>query len=111
MPLDVDISLHAVPALALLFDFMFLEPKYSKKESRYLAPLIVLSSAILYGSWVEYCAKFNGACMLLPWFCSCDCYFSICLQSPIPSSRKIHSASVLESTLELQLLHLDPFGV
>lgn len=79
IPLDVDLSLHAVPALVLLFDFMFLETKYSKKESRYLAPLIVLSFATLYGSWVEYCAKFNGTCMLLPWVSSCDCRFSTLL--------------------------------
>ena len=113
IPLDVDLSLHAVPALALLFDFMFLETRYSKKESRYLAPLIVLSFATLYGSWVEYCAKFNGTCMLLPWFWSCEFAISqlSCLQFPIPSSRTIHSTSVLEFTSELQLSHLDPFGV
>lgn len=112
IPLDVDLSLHAVPALTLLFDFMFLEHKFSKKESRYLAPLIVLISAASYGSWVEYCAKFNGTCMLFSWFCSCYRHSEFtCLQSPTPSSRKIHSKSVLGSTLELQLLHLDLSGV
>lgn len=65
IPLEVDLSLHAVPALALSADFLLLERKFSRYETRYLAPLIVVLAAVWYGSWVEYCAGFNGTCELL----------------------------------------------
>jgi len=66
IPLSVDVSLHAVPAISLLLDFLFFERKYSKKAAYALGPVLALAYAVGYGWWVEYCAKHNGVCELPP---------------------------------------------
>jgi len=60
IPVHIDMSLHAAPGLTLLADFIFLEEKFSKNEAQFVAPTIVILSSIWYGTWVEYCASFNG---------------------------------------------------
>ncbi|KAH7923523.1 hypothetical protein BV22DRAFT_578216 [Leucogyrophana mollusca] len=60
IPLEVDLSLHAVPFMSMVADFMLFEQKYTKKQARYGAPLLVLLYGIWYASCVEYCATFNG---------------------------------------------------
>jgi len=64
LPLMVDLSLHAVPAVAMLLDFFLYETKYSKKEMQFGVPIALFSYAAVYGFWVEHCAKHNeGICM------------------------------------------------
>jgi len=61
LPLGVDVSLHAIPIVTLLVDFIFLESKYARAESLYGAPVALSLMAAYYGSWVEYCASYNGS--------------------------------------------------
>lgn len=66
IPLDIDLALHAAPAIALTLDFFLFERKYSQKATYVLAPLVALVYAIWYGWWVERCgARNNGICMYL----------------------------------------------
>ncbi|ORX39694.1 FAR-17a/AIG1-like protein [Kockovaella imperatae] len=60
IPLNMDLSMHALPAFALLFDFFFLEKKYTPPASTIGAPLLALTFGTLYGVWVEHCATING---------------------------------------------------
>ncbi|KAJ6455692.1 FAR-17a/AIG1-like protein [Mycena sanguinolenta] len=60
MPLRIDISLHAVPCLALLADFMIFERKYGRNASQLAAPALLSLYTLCYSSWVERCASFNG---------------------------------------------------
>jgi len=59
-PLLIDLSIHAVPALSLLSDFILFEHKYSPSETCYVAPLVTVVAAVWYSWWTEYCARFNG---------------------------------------------------
>ncbi|KAJ4480649.1 FAR-17a/AIG1-like protein [Lentinula edodes] len=60
IPLPMDLSLHAVPALTLLIDFLLFEKKYTRKEIRYGGTGISVVYTIFYAWWVERCAGFNG---------------------------------------------------
>ncbi|KAE9399284.1 hypothetical protein BT96DRAFT_1019605 [Gymnopus androsaceus JB14] len=60
IPLRTDISLHAVPAITLLADFLLFERKYTKNEVLYGAPAVSLGYSALYAWWVEHCATFNN---------------------------------------------------
>ena len=62
LDLNVDLALHAVPALTLFLDFILFERPYSHKAARRGAPLLSVLAALWYGSWVEYCASYNGTC-------------------------------------------------
>ena len=62
IPLEMDLALHAVPAISLLLDFFLFEKKYSKNQARYGGFIVTTIAAIGYGWWVEYCAQFNGIC-------------------------------------------------
>ena len=63
IPLNMDLALHAVPAVTLLIDFLVFERKYSAGAVRYGAPLAVVLSTVGYGSWAEHCAKYtDGVC-------------------------------------------------
>ena len=63
IPLNMDLALHAVPAVTLLIDFLVFERKYSAGAVRYGAPLAVFLSTVGYGSWAEHCAKYtDGVC-------------------------------------------------
>ncbi|KAI0093546.1 FAR-17a/AIG1-like protein [Irpex rosettiformis] len=59
IPLSLDLSLHAVPGLALILDFYLFEVKYAKMTARIGGAAIAALAAIWYGSWVEYCASYN----------------------------------------------------
>jgi len=61
IPIHIDLCLHLVPALALVADFVLLQEKLSENEAWYGAPIVVILFTIWYGSWVEYCAGFNGS--------------------------------------------------
>jgi hypothetical protein len=79
----IDLSLHAVPVLALLAgervislstyieqmlirplspDFFLRERKYKPPVSTYGAVILAAFSALAYGAWAEYCASHNGTC-------------------------------------------------
>ena len=63
LPLSVDLALHASPVLTLVIDFVLFETKYGN-DTLSIAPLVLSTFAIWYGSWVEHCAKNNnGTCM------------------------------------------------
>ncbi|KAK0205390.1 FAR-17a/AIG1-like protein [Desarmillaria ectypa] len=60
IPLSIDLSLHAVPGIALVADFLWLEKKYSRRTvARYSIPTMVVCT-VAYGTWVEWCARING---------------------------------------------------
>lgn len=62
IPLWIDLALHAMPALALVVDFMLFEVKYSRKAVVLNAPIATSLFAVWYSCWVEHCAKINGTC-------------------------------------------------
>lgn len=62
LPLRIDFALHAVPAIALLLDFMLFEHRYSRRALVLVAPLMSLVATLGYSSWVEFCASKNGTC-------------------------------------------------
>jgi len=57
IPLPLDLSLHAVPALILWIDFLFLSPPFSKKSRPWFLSILLTAG---YTSWMEYCAQRNG---------------------------------------------------
>ncbi|WVQ77961.1 hypothetical protein IAT38_000042 [Cryptococcus sp. DSM 104549] len=61
IPLWMDLSMHALPAVSLLFDFFLLERKYPKPFSTYGAFALAAVFGSVYGVWVEHCAGINGA--------------------------------------------------
>nr|XP_031858838.1 uncharacterized protein CI109_005793 [Kwoniella shandongensis]KAA5525910.1 hypothetical protein CI109_005793 [Kwoniella shandongensis] len=60
IPLWMDISMHLVPALALIADFFLLERKFRPPQSTYGALLLATTFGIAYGFWAEHCASING---------------------------------------------------
>lgn len=83
IPLDIDISLHAAPAITLLLDFLLFETKFSKQRVRY-APLVVGVATLWYACWVEYCAQQNGgACVFFLPYC-CDISLMRIFFTPVP---------------------------
>lgn len=68
VPLDIDLSLHAIPGLSLLLEFILFQDAYSPKVAAYGAPVVTLACTVWYGWWVERCASFNGACALSLYF-------------------------------------------
>ncbi|KJA27534.1 hypothetical protein HYPSUDRAFT_35449 [Hypholoma sublateritium FD-334 SS-4] len=65
LPLHVDLSLHAVPAISLILDFFLFEKKYSQREVG-VAPFVAVAFASWYAIWVEYCSKMNGGIFPYP---------------------------------------------
>ncbi|KZV75745.1 hypothetical protein PENSPDRAFT_34963 [Peniophora sp. CONT] len=63
---SVDLSLHAVPAISLLLDFLVFERKFSPRAMKHHAPVITFLMGLWYGSWVEYCAKHNDGVFPYP---------------------------------------------
>ncbi|TFK54970.1 hypothetical protein OE88DRAFT_1653557 [Heliocybe sulcata] len=61
IPLEMDLALHASPALSLLADFLLFEKKYGRNETVYVAPVLAALFGFFYANWVEYLAKFNGS--------------------------------------------------
>ena len=62
IPLSLDLSLHAIPCIAMLIEFYLFEEKYSARAVRVHAPVVASVFAVCYGVWVEYCASFNRGC-------------------------------------------------
>lgn len=58
LPLRVDLSFHAVPAVALVLDLLFFSPPYTVGA----LPALGLSGVIACGYWwwVETCYSYNG---------------------------------------------------
>ncbi|PCH38129.1 hypothetical protein WOLCODRAFT_136059 [Wolfiporia cocos MD-104 SS10] len=61
IPLSTDLALHAAPALALLLDFYLIERKYTRAQAIYGGILLTAIAGVLYASWTEYLAQFNGS--------------------------------------------------
>ncbi|KAI0372825.1 hypothetical protein BV20DRAFT_1050265 [Pilatotrama ljubarskyi] len=60
IPLDVDLALHAAPAIAMFIDFYFFEPRYTGRATRKGALSLNGVAGIWYSWWVEHCASYNG---------------------------------------------------
>ncbi|TBU35807.1 FAR-17a/AIG1-like protein [Dichomitus squalens] len=60
LPLQLDLALHAAPAIALIVDFYSFEDKYTKFVSRYGSLILASALGTWYACWVEYCASYNG---------------------------------------------------
>lgn len=60
IPLSMDLSLHAVPLIAVALDFLVFERKYTERQQRVHAPILTALYAVWYGAWVEWCASYNG---------------------------------------------------
>ncbi|CAD6566640.1 MAG: hypothetical protein TREMPRED_002876 [Tremellales sp. Tagirdzhanova-0007] len=70
IPLWMDLSMHAVPALVLLLGksfhttvpryFFFVERRYTRPSSTVGAASLAVSFGTVYSLWVEYCATING---------------------------------------------------
>jgi len=66
IPLEMDLALHAAPAISLTLDFFLFEGKYNRQATHLLAPLLALSYTVWYSWWAERCgAMNNGACNCL----------------------------------------------
>ncbi|EIN07454.1 hypothetical protein PUNSTDRAFT_89781 [Punctularia strigosozonata HHB-11173 SS5] len=61
IPVSMDLALHAVPAVTLLFDFYLFETKFSSYEVKQRATIVAATWCLWYSSWVEYCASYNGS--------------------------------------------------
>ncbi|GLB35054.1 putative MFS general substrate transporter [Lyophyllum shimeji] len=66
LPLEIDLALHATPALTLLADFILFETSYSKRSLITTAPLAALLFGVWYSCWVEHCARSNGGIFPYP---------------------------------------------
>ncbi|KAK7693643.1 hypothetical protein QCA50_003212 [Cerrena zonata] len=60
IPLQIDLALHAAPAISLFADFLLFEKKYSDKQAKIGGFVVAALSGIGYSWWAEYCAKHNG---------------------------------------------------
>ncbi|WVW83274.1 hypothetical protein I302_105293 [Kwoniella bestiolae CBS 10118] len=61
IPLLMDLSMHALPAVALIIDFFFLERKYKPPASTFGALALAATFGTAYSLWVEHCASINGS--------------------------------------------------
>ncbi|KIJ34690.1 hypothetical protein M422DRAFT_70171 [Sphaerobolus stellatus SS14] len=59
IPLSMDLALHAVPAISLIFDFLVFQKPYDATDIKYTATILVALAGLWYSSWVEYCASYN----------------------------------------------------
>ena len=62
IPLSLDLSLHAAPAISLLLDFFVLEKSYGPTAASLGATVMSAIFGIWYSAWVEWCAEENGQC-------------------------------------------------
>ena len=72
IPLWMDLSMHALPAMALMLggsrmsqsrlmvDFLVLETPYTPPSSNIYAPLLAFAFGSAYPLWIEHCATING---------------------------------------------------
>lgn len=60
---ELDISMHAVPAIVLLIDLLLLSPPWTIT----VLPALGLSGGIAFGYWfwVERCFQHNGWCVTI----------------------------------------------
>ncbi|KAL1680755.1 FAR-17a/AIG1-like protein [Schizophyllum commune] len=79
IPLNMDLALHAVPAVTLLIDFLVFERKYSAGAVRYGAPLAVVLSTVGYGSWAEHCAKYTDGVFPYPFLTASPFWGRVCI--------------------------------
>lgn len=61
LPLLPDFGFHAMPAIMLSIDLLFLSPPWTIRA--YPAMALSLGIAFLYWGWVEYCFSKNGWCV------------------------------------------------
>lgn len=72
LPLQLDITIHLLPAVFLTLDFYLLEGRYSKKDISTYAPIMAVVYTVWYVSLVEYLNLFNH---------QCECTFILILTS------------------------------
>ncbi|KAJ5104191.1 hypothetical protein N7532_004720 [Penicillium argentinense] len=103
IPLDADISFHAIPSIVMLIDLLLLSPPWTIT----IMPSLGLSGAIAFGYWfwVEQCFQYNG------WY-----PYPIFEQLPTPGRVALFSISAVVmalSTATLKWLHgrVNGFGV
>ncbi|WWC69613.1 uncharacterized protein I206_103556 [Kwoniella pini CBS 10737] len=61
IPLLMDLSMHALPAVALAIDFFFLEKKFKPPASNIGSFVLAATFGTGYSLWVEHCASINGS--------------------------------------------------
>jgi len=61
LPFLPDFGFHAMPAIMMTIDLLFLSPPWTIRA--YPAMALSLSIAFLYWGWVEYCFDKNGWCV------------------------------------------------
>ncbi|ODN73543.1 hypothetical protein L202_08042 [Cryptococcus amylolentus CBS 6039] len=66
IPLWMDMSMHLLPGIALVFEFFLLETKYRPPFSTSVAFLLASAFGTSYGFWVEHCAEQNGGVFPYP---------------------------------------------
>ncbi|KAL1740628.1 FAR-17a/AIG1-like protein [Schizophyllum fasciatum] len=79
IPFDIDLALHAVPAVSLLLDFFLFERKYSESAVRNGAPVAVVLSTIGYSSWAEHCAKHTNGVFPYPFLTESPFWGRVCI--------------------------------
>lgn len=63
IPMNLDLTLHALPAISMILDFFVFERSYTDEETAFAVPFTAGMYGIGYGLWVEHCAKHNdGVC-------------------------------------------------
>lgn len=111
IPLNLDLSLHAAPCVALLLDFYLFEVKYSKRHARYGGAAVAAIAGIWYASWVEYCASYNGICEYhsyssqVHFLRSCLVPYPFLTLNTFPVRVGIYSGATMMSYLFFQLLN------
>ena len=84
LPIDIDLCLHALPAISLLIDFFAFERSYGERDERILAPGMATLFALWYSNWVEYCARKNGTCKYLSFLPRSFDIADVNCSSPLP---------------------------
>ncbi|KXN85483.1 hypothetical protein AN958_11287 [Leucoagaricus sp. SymC.cos] len=95
IPLDMDLALHAVPAIALTLDFFLFERRYSHKAINVLAPLLAFAYTVWYGWWVERCGARNNGMFPYPFLTN----------NPFHTRLAIYAGAGLIAPLSFRLLN------
>ena len=61
-PFSADLSMHAAPFIVLALDFIWCEPKFSRRQMNRVAPVVILGYGAFYGGMLEFLAKCDGYC-------------------------------------------------
>lgn len=95
IPLEMDLALHAAPAISLTLDFFLFEGKYNRKATHLLAPLLALSYTVWYSWWAERCGAMNNGAFPYPFL----------TVNPFPIRLVIYAGAGLIALFSFQLLN------